>query len=125
MVYQYSDTKIQKNIWPAQALAEYFFETQDAIPGKRERDGLKSPDIIGWWWGCWILYNVASNIASRLGDDSDPEGIAFGLRAGAIGLLVGIPALFLAVQVIRQLSALEDELYETRVEIDPADHLIA
>lgn len=109
---------------PYTIMKEIWNGTQTNIPGKMEREGLKDASLVGWWWAAWITYNIISNVTSRMGGDQQIEDIAFGLRAGAIGSLLAIPAALLAIRMVQQTSIFEQELYESQHVSDPLDHLL-
>lgn len=109
---------------PYTIMKEIWNETQSAIPGKVEREGYQPTTLIGWWWACWISYNILTNIASRMGGEATVEDIAFGLKAGAIGELLSVPAALLAVRMVQQTNVFEQELYDSHRLSDPSEHLL-
>ncbi len=110
---------------PYTIMKELWNETQDNIAGKVEREGLQSSAIIGWWWAAWLLYNFVSQVARRVGNDTDVEGIVQGLRSNTIGLVFALPAGILAILIIKKISAFEQELYDQERTNDPSEHLLA
>lgn len=110
---------------PFEIMKEIWWETQNNIPGKAERDGIQSNELIGWWWGSWVTYNIVSRLTSRMSRSYDPDVVAFWLRADALGSLLVVPAAILAVQVIQRTNRFEQELYTTRRMSDPSEHLLA
>ena len=105
-------------------MKEIWNETQSNIPGKIEREGLQDTDLIGWWWGAWIISNIVTNISSKLGGTVELDDIIFGLQANAIGQLTVLPGVILAIIMVRKTSAFEQELYDNQLNSDPSEHLL-
>ena len=109
---------------PYTIMKEIWNETQSNIPGKIEREGLQDTDLIGWWWGAWIISNIVTNISSKLGGTVELDDIIFGLQANAIGQLTVLPGVILAIVMVRKTSAFEQELYDNQLNSDPSEHLL-
>jgi hypothetical protein len=109
---------------PYTIMKEIWNETQSNIPGKIEREGLQDTELIGWWWGAWIISNIVTNIASKLGGTVEIDDIIFGLEANAIGQLTALPGVFLAIRMVQKTNVFERELYDSQVMSDPSEHLL-
>lgn len=110
---------------PYHIMKEIWNETQYNIPGKVEQEGLRGAELIGWWWGTWIVSNILSNIASKMGGERTMDEIITTLHASAIGECLAIPAAFLAIRVVQETNIFEQELYNAQILSDPSEHLLA
>lgn len=64
--------------------------------------------IAGWWWGLWVTQNILGNISTRL--EETIEFIIIGNFISIIGSLITIGAGYLAIQMIKNYSQMEDLL---------------
>jgi len=111
---------------PYRIMNETWIETQDNLrpdSTHKEDNGLT---LIGWWWGCWIFYNVANYLLQAM------SGLGYGTarlfsaaRMDLLGEIISIPACILAILVIQKLNALEQDMVDPSQTSDPIDHLIA
>lgn len=109
---------------PYTIVRETWRETQHAIPGKVEAEGEKSAAIINGWWTCWLIYNIGSSIAARIGSDRDIDDLILRLKVSVYLDVFGIAAAILAIVMIRQLSQFELELESVQRSEDPSEHLV-
>jgi len=77
---------------PYQALSE-IWQASDPDPAARTKAGrrhIHPPALLGFWWGCWLLWSVIDGIASQdaAGSASSAVGAPFRLVAAILAILV-------------------------------------
>ena len=77
---------------PYQALSE-IWQASDPDPAARTKAGrqhLHPPALLGFWWGCWLLWSVIDGIAAQdsPGSASSAAGAPFRLAAAILAILV-------------------------------------
>ncbi|HWQ36469.1 MAG TPA: DUF4328 domain-containing protein [Blastocatellia bacterium] len=90
-----------------------------AVTGERYIESLnlmhqdwKTPDFLGWWWGLWIASNVASNISRRLSSmEGGKSELVGALSVEIIASALTAIAAFLAIKVVRGITARQNERY--------------
>jgi len=68
--------------------------------------------LLKWWWGCWVLADIAGIFYTPKPALSDPVGLlapTHNLLAN-VSLLLSIVAAILAIQVIQKISTLESKV---------------
>lgn len=109
---------------PYSILRETWREMQYAIPNKVETEGEKSAGLVNAWWTCWLIYNLGSQIASRIGRDTNLEDLLARIKYGTYADVFGIAAAVLAILMVRQISQFELELESLQRIDDPSEHLV-
>jgi len=72
-----------------------------------------APDVLGWWWGIWLVSGFLGNIVLRTAMRG--ESIAELLSATYLTVfsdLVGILSALLAIQVVKRISIVQDAAYQ-------------
>jgi hypothetical protein len=103
----YRPYKIMKEVW---------VETQDQIKKLDESFKVeRSADLVGVWWGLFLLSNVVTNVALRIGFRADTlEQLQNASLAQMVSDFIDIPAAFAAIVVIRRVSRFETLLIRNR-----------
>jgi hypothetical protein len=98
--------KIMKEIW------EGTLVLLDRIkPG--HADYIEGKTLIGFWWFCWIVDSVFSQISSRMAwNSSDIDTLMTSTALGMVSSLFSIAAGLLIITVVKKISAVENEVYE-------------
>jgi len=61
-----------------------------------------SSSLVGWWWGCWIVSNIANRAANRLSSDAETADQLFtAAKVEIVADALTIVAAVLAIMVIR------------------------
>jgi Domain of unknown function (DUF4328) len=96
--------------WPYQIMMDIWKGTQNAV---RERLGEpQSAAIIGWWWAFYLISNIYGNFSARFGwDAKELDELISSTKIDLIGEVISIPAIILAIIVVRRTSNFERELF--------------
>jgi hypothetical protein len=60
--------------------------------------------LVSVWFSCWILGNVAANIASKMTDNGDPQVVMFGCLVDALARAILIASGIALILLIRQIN---------------------
>lgn len=60
-----------------------------------------APAFIGFWWACWLIYNITSRISNNLGESSNNDAETFLLIAFIISNVFGVIAAVLAIMIVK------------------------
>ena len=95
--------------WPYQIMMDIWRGTQNAV---RERLGEpQSSAIVGWWWAFYLINNIYGNFsASFRWDAKEMEDLISATKIDLIGEMISVPAIILAIMVVRRTSNFEKEL---------------
>lgn len=82
---------------PYQAMAQTW-RVSTRQPGTRKGD---EPTLVQQWWALWIIGNVGSNVASRIGDEKSVQGIIYGhgALAASHALMIVMNLVFMTLVV--------------------------
>jgi hypothetical protein len=63
--------------------------------------------VIGWWWACWVVFNILYNTTIRFygSESATVRTYIVGDRVSIAGDLVSIVAAFLAIAIVRAVNA--------------------
>lgn len=93
---------------PFQVVREVWSESDPEIPTDQMflTESLHAaPTYMGWWWAFWIISNIASNLTSKVFDYETLDHVfAIGIALIVTSLLTIIAA-FLAIMVVRDITA--------------------
>lgn len=107
---------------PYQIMREIWNGTQRALPHRY-------PDIaplglLGVWWALYIIMGIASNISVRMAMNVQTlDDLTSLAMASIVAEAISIPAAFITIQVIKKVSAFEDELWDEA--LNPSDSVFA
>lgn len=107
---------------PYQIMREIWNGTQRALPHRY-------PDVapiglLGIWWAFYIIMGIASNVSVRLAMNVQTLDDLTGLSiASIVAEVISIPAAFLTIQVVKKVSAFEDDLWDEA--LNPSDSVFA
>jgi len=74
--------------------------------------------VIGWWWACWVVFNVLYNITIRFygSDSAVVNSYLIGDRISVAGDLVSIVAAILAISIVRSVTDRQTRLVQVVAE---------
>lgn len=111
--------EIMSEIWNKIQVVE---EGEEGWDTKSQREGKQ---LVGWWWGLFILQNIGNNIASRIGGELDTiDSLMLGTQAEIFVYFLEMPAILVAIMVVRKVSKFEEAFYEKYSEVDITDSLV-
>ena len=96
--------------WPYQIMMDIWRGTQNAL---RERLGEpQSAAIVGWWWAFWLINSIYGNFSSvsTRWNSTEMDELIRGTKIDLIGDVISIPAIILAIMVVRRTNFFEREL---------------
>jgi heme/copper-type cytochrome/quinol oxidase subunit 2 len=91
----------------------------------RARPQLRPATLVGWWWTCWVISNIAERLSNRIGDEDTAEGLATGFYALAYSSMLAIPAGLLCILFVQKVNFWEQIWYESNSERDIIEHFDA
>ncbi len=94
---------------PFQIATDLFTKSEELLVENNLMD--RKPGLLkiaGWWWGLWVTHNVLDNIATRM--DGDVDIATIGTILGIIGSFATFGAGYLAIQMIKNYSPMEELL---------------
>lgn len=75
--------------------------------------------LLAFWWGCWIISNIASNISFRMTfNPSSPESLLEGQQVGLVAAIVSLALYPAAYRLVESITAAQ------RDQLSPA-HIFA
>jgi hypothetical protein len=95
--------------WPYQIMMDIWKGTQNAL---KERLGEpQSAAIVGWWWTFYLISSIFGNISAKFGWNAEElDELLVSTKLDLIGDIISIPAIILAILMIRRTSNFEKEL---------------
>ncbi|MDQ3111922.1 MAG: DUF4328 domain-containing protein [Bacteroidota bacterium] len=96
-------------VWPFQIIRDIWNETQNAFRKNGEYYEKEEDNITGWWWAMWVLSWFVSIIANLIVRSNNLET---GYLFSALSTLGYLFAGFLAVMMIKRISAMEDNMMD-------------
>lgn len=110
---------------PYEIMAEIWEKTQVVEEDENfTRPVKESSQLVGWWWALFIIQNIGNNIASRVGDLETIEGLLAGTQGEMFVYFVELPAILVAIMLVRKVSKFEEAFYEKYAERDITEALI-
>ncbi|WP_116106563.1 DUF4328 domain-containing protein [Lewinella sp. IMCC34191] len=104
---------------PYQIMRELFVKSEYLL---RDNDRLEKSwfnySLLGTWWGVWAVFGVLDRIGSRLDNHLDLDsigGLQTSFQMDVVLYIVGTVAAYLAIQVVRNYSRVEQLLRERYV----------
>jgi hypothetical protein len=97
---------------PHEIMTEIWNKTQLQL----NKSTIVSSSIVNWWWGLYITKNVVGTIAGRLASISEKlnSNLISGLINENLGQgitsIITLPAIYVTIQMIQQMSKFEEEL---------------
>jgi hypothetical protein len=106
------------NLWkPFQTVRELW----KASDGDERWRGSPTWSVIGWWWACWVVFNILYNTTIRLYGSASAtvDSYIIGDRISIVGDLVSVVAAVLAISIVRSVTD-----RQTRLEQVVADRTV-
>ncbi len=95
---------------PYSIMKEIWIKTQHATDGLLS---YKPAGIVGFWWALWIANFVTANVASRGFKGNSIEDLTNRTYANIVSDVVELAALIVAILMIKQTAALEENLQQS------------
>lgn len=103
---------------PYEIMVEIWNKTQEATKNLLSS---KRSTIVGWWWVLYLVDNIASNVASRVFENEAGAGVETYITntyAQIVSNVIGIPAIIVAIIMVKQASEMEAKLYDYHENIE-------
>jgi hypothetical protein len=112
--------EIMAEIWEKTQVVDS--DTEGWDNSSKEKEGKQ---LVGWWWALFLLQNIANNIASRIGGDMNSiEGLMASTQAEMFVFFLEVPAILVAINVVKKVSKFEEAFYEKYAEKDITESLV-
>jgi len=99
------------NLWkPFQTVRELW----NASRGDETWWAVPTWPVIGWWWACWVVFNILYNTTIRFygSDSATVDTFIIGDRLSIAGDLVSIVAAILAIWIVRAVNERQARLVQ-------------
>ena len=91
---------------PFQAMREIWHASHETFGGYEER----TPQILGWWWGLWLVNGVIGNISARL----SWSGVAPASTVDALNMAsaaLNIPLCLILITIMREVAQTQPDVF--------------
>jgi hypothetical protein len=96
-------------------------ELWKASEGRPDWPDIPTWSVIGWWWGAFLAWLAALNIASALTEEVvTPDGVIRRDEWFMVALVIGVAATVLAMTIVGAIRSRQDDATELRSLIRPS-----
>jgi hypothetical protein len=94
---------------PFQAMKEIWHASHESYGGYEER----APQILGWWWGLWLVNGFIGNISARLSwSGAAPASTVDALNM--VSAALNIPLCLILVTIMREVAETQPGVFHAR-----------
>jgi hypothetical protein len=79
---------------PFHAMREIWWASHESQGGYEER----APQLVGWWWGLWIITNILANVAWRLGE------LGVGPTLDLVASMLNVALCIVLIMIMREIT---------------------